>query len=50
MIDSSLAHNLENSAGVERASFSILAVVDAEVVSPAVRIIQAWKSGKKNGK
>ena len=48
MIDSSLTHNLENSAGVETASFYILAVVDAP--SPTVRIIQAWKSGKKNGK
>ena len=48
MIDSSLTHNLENSVRVERVSFSILAVVDA--LSSTVRIIQAWKSGKKNGK
>ena len=34
MIDSSLTHNLENPARVERVSFSILAVVDA--LSPGV--------------
>ena len=43
MIDSSLAHNLENSAGVETAGFYILAVVDAESNSENYTDMEEWK-------